>query len=84
MQEMQVRSVGWEDILEKEMASYSSILAWEIPWIDELGGLYSPWGCKRVRYNLGTKQQQQSLAAGGTLSRVQVYASTASRLCELG
>ena len=41
MQEMQVQSVGWEDILEKEMASYSSILAWEIPWTDELGGLQS-------------------------------------------
>ena len=40
-QEMQVRSMGWEDILEKEMASYSSILAWEIPWTDELGGLQS-------------------------------------------
>ena len=33
--------MGWEDILEKEMASYSSILAWEIPWTDELGGLQS-------------------------------------------
>ena len=41
MQEMQVQSVGWEDILEKEMASYSSILAWEIPWTDELGALQS-------------------------------------------
>ena len=39
MQEMQVRSLGWEDPLEKEMAILSSILAWEIPWTEEPGGL---------------------------------------------
>ena len=44
--------------LEKEMAVYSSILAWEIPWTEEPCKLYSLWGPKRVRYNLGTKQQQ--------------------------
>ena len=36
---MQVRSVGWEDPLEKEMAPHSSILAWKIPWAEELGRL---------------------------------------------
>ena len=39
MQEMQVRSLGWEDPLEKEMTILSSILAWEIPWTEEPGGL---------------------------------------------
>jgi len=39
MQEMWVRSEGWEDPLEKEMATHSSILAWEIPWKEEPGGL---------------------------------------------
>ena len=39
MQEMQVRSLGWEDPLEKEMAILSSILAWDIPWTEEPGGL---------------------------------------------
>ena len=39
MQEMQVRSLGWEDSLEKEMATHSSILAWEIPWREEPEGL---------------------------------------------
>ena len=39
MQEMQVPSLGWEDPLEKEMATHSSILAWEIPWKEEPGGL---------------------------------------------
>ena len=39
MQEMQIRSLGQEDPLEKEMAAHSSILVWEIPWIEEPGGL---------------------------------------------
>ena len=38
MQETWVRSLGWENPLEKEMATHSSILAWEIPWTEELGG----------------------------------------------
>ena len=46
MQETQVRSLGREDPLEKEMATHSSILAWRIPWAEEPGRLYSPWGCK--------------------------------------
>ena len=40
-QETQVRSLGQEDLLEKEMATLSSILAWEIPWTEEPGGLQS-------------------------------------------
>ena len=40
-QEMQVWSLGQEDPLQKEMATYSSILAWETPWIEEPGGLQS-------------------------------------------
>ena len=40
VQEMWVRSLGPEDPLEKEMAIHSSILAWEIPWMEEPGGLY--------------------------------------------
>jgi len=40
-QEMQVRSLGWEDPLEEEMATYSSILAWRIPWTEEPGS-YNP------------------------------------------
>ena len=44
-----------EDHLEKEMATHSSILAWETPWTEEL---HSPWGCTRVGHDLATKQQQ--------------------------
>ena len=39
MQETWVRSLGWEDPLEKEMATHSSNLAWKIPWTEEPGGL---------------------------------------------
>ena len=41
MQESQVRSLSWKDPLEKEMATPSSILAWEMPWTKETGGLES-------------------------------------------
>ena len=41
MQETQVRFLGWEDPLEKEMATHSSILAWKIPWTEEPSGLLS-------------------------------------------
>ena len=41
MQETQVPFLGWEDLLEEEMATHSSILAWEIPWTEEPGGLQS-------------------------------------------
>ena len=57
MQEMQVRSLGWEDPLEEEMVTHFSILAWEVPWTEDLAG-YSPWDCKRVTHNFATKQQQ--------------------------
>ena len=43
----------WEDSLEKEMAIQSSILAWEIPWTEETGGLQSR-GLKRFRHDLAT------------------------------
>ena len=54
MQETQVLSLGWEDPLEKEMAIHSSILAWEIPWTEEPGGLQS-MGLQRVRHKLVTE-----------------------------
>ena len=52
MQETRVQSLGPEDPLEKEMATHSSILAWEIPWTEEPGGLQS-MGSQRVRHALG-------------------------------
>ena len=41
--EIVVRSLGWEDPLEEEMATHSNILAWRIPWTEESGGLQSMW-----------------------------------------
>ena len=61
MQETRVRSLGWEDPLEKEMATQSSILAWRIPWTEEPGGLQST-GWQRVGHDLATEQQQICLA----------------------
>ena len=51
-QEAQVQSLYWEDPLEKEMATHSSILAWEIPWTEETGGLQS-MGLEKSRIGLG-------------------------------
>ena len=48
--EAQVRSLGQEDPLEKEMATHSSTLAWKIPWMEEHGRLQS-MGSHRVRYD---------------------------------
>ena len=47
--ETQVQSLGWEDPLEKEIATHASILAWKIPWMEEPGRLQST-GSKRVRH----------------------------------
>ena len=44
-QEIRVRSLGWEDPLEKEIETHSSILAWEIPWTEK-PGRQQPVGCK--------------------------------------
>ena len=46
MWETQVPSLGWENPLEKEMTTRSSTPAQNIPWMEEPGGLYSPWGRK--------------------------------------
>ena len=50
VQETYVRSLGWEDPLEKEVATHSSILAWKISWTEESGGLQS-MGLERVGHD---------------------------------
>ena len=64
MWETQIRSLGWVDPLEKEMATHSSILAWRIPWTEKLGGLQS----------MGLQSQTQLITAH--LSIHLLYAST--------
>ena len=46
MRKTRVQSLGWEDPLEKGMATHSSTLAWKIPQMEEHSRLYSPWGCR--------------------------------------
>ena len=58
MQEIRVRSLIQEDPLEKEMATQPTILAWEIPWTEELGRSQS-LGSPRVGHDLVVKQQQK-------------------------
>ena len=58
MQETWVRSLGWEDTLEKEMATHSSILPWEIPWTEEPGRLQS-MSSQSFWHDLVTIQHQQ-------------------------
>ena len=70
MQEMQVRSLGQEDPLEEGMATHLSVLAWEIPWTEDPGGLQSI-GLQRVRHDLVTKEQQQTCAIIGVQCAVE-------------
>ena len=67
-QETWVLSLGWEDPLEKEMATHSCILAWEIPWTEEPGGLQS-MGLQRVGHDLATEEQQSLDGATGCYSK---------------
>ena len=55
IQETLVLSLGWEDLLEEEMATHSSTLAWEIPWTEEPSGLQS-MGSQRIRHDSAIKQ----------------------------
>ena len=57
MQKTQILSLGWEDALEKEMATHSSILAWEIPWTESMATVHRV--TKEFRHELVTKPQQQ-------------------------
>ena len=77
MQEMGVWFLGLEDPLEKEMATHSSILAWEIPWREEPGGQQS-MGLRRVRHDWATKQQQLSLKKQNKTKQ-----NTCSRICNM-
>ena len=63
MRETQVQALGLEDPLEKEMATHSSILAWEIPWTEEPGGLWST-GWQRISHDLVSNKQHTILHSG--------------------
>ena len=62
MRETQLQSLGWEDLLEKEMETHSSILAWKFPWTEEPGRLQS-MGSQRVGHDWATYDYEASLMA---------------------
>ena len=68
MQEMQFQSLGWEDPLEQEMATHSTILAWKIPQTEELGGLQSLGS--QVKPNKRMKRVPTVFAVGHCSHRV--------------
>ena len=60
MQQTQVRTLGQEDPLEKELATHSNILTWEIPWTEEPGGL-QPMGSQRVGHDWATNTEHSAV-----------------------
>ena len=77
---MPAPSLGQEDPLEKEMATHSSILAWEIPWTEEPGRLQS-MGLKRVGHNLVTKQQLTRLPLSVVTIFLHIYLCLYTQAC---
>ena len=67
MRETWVQSLGWEDLLEKEMATHCSILAWKIPWMEEPGRLQS-MGSQRVKHHWATSLISSSNEYSGQIS----------------
>ena len=59
MQETQVQSLGWEDPPEKETATHSNILAWEIPWTEEPGGLVHSVAKSRTQLSMHAQFDRQ-------------------------
>ena len=95
MQELQVQFLGQEDPLEKEMATHSSILAWEIPWTEEPGrlqsmgfqGLGHDRACMCAKYHKrGTLKQQNVflLPSGGRKCEINVQGCFPSEICRGG
>ena len=66
MRKTWIQSLGQEDLLEKEMATHCSILAWKIPWTKESGGLQF-MGLQRVGHNLVTEQQQDQVGGNSNM-----------------
>ena len=75
MQEMWVQSLGQEDLLEKETTTHSSILAWEISWTEEPGGLQS-LELQRVGHNLAIEHSERCNDSIATLTLLWIKART--------
>ena len=74
MWETQVRSLGWEDPLEKEMATHSSTLAWKIPWTEECCRLQS-MGLQRVRHDWATSLSPFNILKSIKVGTTDLYAN---------
>ena len=72
MQETQVRSLGQEDALEKEMATHSTILAWKIPWTEEPGGPQS-MGWKELDMTATEQQPQRIIGVRENMDKQNLY-----------
>ena len=79
VQETQVRSLGWEEPLEKEMATHSSILAWRILWTEDPGGLW-PMGSQRVGHDWATNTAATIPPRRSTFSLLKHHCATSSSL----
>ena len=66
---MWVRSLGWEDPLEKELATHSGILAWTIPWTEEPGGIHSMGSQNWTRLKLLGTHARTALRSAGEAQR---------------
>ena len=83
-----VRSLGQEDPLEKEMATHCSTLAWKIPWTEEPGARYSPWGRKesdmteRLHFHFRRRGEwrSESFDAGGRPQRGEMMSQSKDQL----
>ena len=73
-QEIWVWSLGYEDVLEEEMATHSIFLAWEIPWTEEPGGLQS-MGLQRVGHDWATEHTYMTMSNMSNLSDLQILIS---------
>ena len=82
MQETRVQSLGWEDPLEKGMATHSSILAWKIPWAKEPGRLQSV-GSQRVRHNWAHTHPHTAGSARVVMLAIQIFSYSANFLSYL-
>ena len=80
MQEMPVWSLGQEDPLEKEMATHSSILAWETPWTKQPDGLQSR-GLERIRHNLVTEHAHTFWVSAKAFGRAALWEAEAVKIC---
>ena len=84
LRETQVRFMDWEDALEKEMATHSSILAWRIPWTEEPGGFQSIGWQRDTTERLSQSLEERTSACTGCAAGGMMPPALGSPLCAIG